>query len=150
MIKGYLPFIVLAVFFFIVQSRFRKKTKENLQKLRKEKKNLSEDEKCHKEINSKLLKIRKIRRNSWLIFLSFLPATAISFKLADFYSFFRSIPFIWLGSWAYTIYKIQSFKCPSCGLPFHYKEKLSNPWARKCINCKLPLKGIVLVNSESS
>jgi len=93
------------------------------------------------QIKAGLYRIRVLRAWAWGIWFGFFP----SFFLLEFIQppewLLMTIGLFWFCSW-FVMALISAFsRCPACHHLFFIKRKLpvGNPFARKCLNCGIPL-----------
>jgi predicted RNA-binding Zn-ribbon protein involved in translation (DUF1610 family) len=93
---------------------------------------------------------REYRRRWWIavgILLTYLPvagAGAILLKKATGSETPGAVLAVsWMLAYLAAVWRLSSFRCPSCGEQFHYRKRwfafgAYNPFARRCVHCGLP------------
>jgi hypothetical protein len=86
---------------------------------------------------------RRTRTVFLLVILSYLPISAIAAQIG--FWLFRStllgfvVALIWMGAFAITGLRLQSWPCPRCGEAFSAKGWYNKSFlARRCVHCGLP------------
>jgi hypothetical protein len=98
-----------------------------------------------------LAKIRKRRAQMWAAFFAYMPAVLLVAYTAQALGLHDERIVVltalgWMGLFAVTIVRAGWALCPRCGKRFSQRmyrglfAYWSNPFNRKCLNCKLPLK----------
>src|SRR5215203_5743947 len=85
-----------------------------------------------------LHRIRIRRRCVWIVFLLFIPVCLLAVRLFGE----KAGPYaalFWMAVFAAIVLRVDLSKCPRCGNRFHATEFWHNPWARKCMHCRLRL-----------
>lgn len=138
--------VVIAFLIIIVSAFFNKPIQSNVSKVQEKLYDtLNENAVLNvkpDEIENELSKLRRYRKLFWFFFLMFLPIGGLSIVLSSFFTFFKLIPFVWMGFIGNIVYKWWFFKCPNCGYIFHSEATWGNPWASQCVHCKLALKQV--------
>jgi hypothetical protein len=83
---------------------------------------------------------RRTRRENLLLLVSVVPgAMATSWLARDFGSDSLGPLFaaIWLVSWAFTAFRLATWRCPRCTKHYFQDGFTSNVFARHCLHCQL-------------
>jgi hypothetical protein len=91
-----------------------------------------------------LASIRARRRLVWILFWTYLPGTAIVGgvlgRLLNSDRPFIVIAVVWIIAFMVSGSRVAGCRCPRCGLAFHQRGLWHNTFARRCLNCGLPLR----------
>lgn len=76
----------------------------------------------------------------WAVWLAYLPVVAGMARLFPSLGEegLRYVGFAWLTLMLATAIYHGLFRCPRCTKFFTWNWILKNPWAQKCVHCKLP------------
>jgi hypothetical protein len=92
-----------------------------------------------------LARIRARRRRVWLVFFLYIPVVLVVY----FVVYLAGAPFevvpataiAWMLLYAVVIFMAGYSRCPRCHGYFHIRRFWwHNPFARSCLNCRLPLR----------
>ena len=93
-----------------------------------------------KNIEVKLAEIRRLKKISWILFFTYVPAA----MLGGFITNSDNGVIITAGFWLVltVFFGLKAFysKCPRCGNSFYKKGWFSFPFAQKCLHCKLRIR----------
>lgn len=91
-------------------------------------------------IIERLGEIRKRRRFTWIVLFLYMPVVLLASALfGDVVTPY--VAFSWMGFFVFAGARVDWCRCPRCGEKFHSARYWHNPWTRKCLHCKLPLRG---------
>jgi len=93
---------------------------------------------------AQLATIRRRRRNLWIVFLSYLPGTAIvGGALNSLLGSDKPVVVVavsWMAAFMVAGYGVGISRCPRCGDEFHRRGLWTNTFAQRCMNCELPIR----------
>ena len=92
-------------------------------------------------IELKLSQIRRWRMYGWIFLFSYPFAPIIAGVITDSDNAAITVAILWFVMTGICGFKACMSNCPRCGNRFFEKKWYSNPFARKCLHCKLSLKG---------
>jgi hypothetical protein len=85
-----------------------------------------------------LHRIRVRRRCLWIVFLLYIPVCLLAVRLFGENAGLYSALFCMLV-FMVAVLRVDFSRCPRCGNRFHATDFWHNPWARKCMHCRLRL-----------
>jgi len=94
--------------------------------------------------------IRRKRAQMWVVFVGYLPVVFLAMHAGRALGLDEKIVVVptalaWMALFAFTIVRAGWARCPRCGRRFSQRifrglfVSWSNPFNRRCLNCKLPL-----------
>ncbi|KAF0219529.1 MAG: hypothetical protein FD174_1989 [Geobacteraceae bacterium] len=91
-------------------------------------------------INAGLKRIRTFRKSLGVIVLGFIPVVYLLYLLELDEWLFMSLGVAWVCLGVVIELVIGFSRCPACRGYFHVRGMTGNIFARKCMNCGVPLK----------